>query len=134
MIKKIYKFIIANLSVFLLSCPIIFTTSAAKWEFWKPVAVEWIGVYWTEERQEDNLIHTITNAVNRVLGLLSFVCLCLTLYAGFLMLTSGWDSKKYETWFWIIKNAIIWLVVIAVAWLIVSLIFYVINTSVVTKT
>lgn len=131
MIKKIYKIIITSLSVFILSCPIVFT--ASWWKFWDMIAVPWVGVYGTEEQQEDSLIHTIRKAINWVLGLLSFICLCLIIYAGFLMLTSGWDSKKYETWFSIIKNAAFWLAIIAVSWLIVSLIFYVINTAVETK-
>jgi hypothetical protein len=132
MIKKIYKFIITSLSVFILSCPIMLTASAW-WKFWDMVGVKWVGVYGTEKQQEDSLIHTIRKAINWVLGLLSFICLCLVIYAGFLMLTSGWDSKKYETWFSIIKNAALWLAIIAVSWLLVSLIFYVINTAVETK-
>lgn len=131
MIKKIYKVIIADLSIFILSCPVVFNTASA-WHFWQNVAVPWVGVYWTEKPQEDNLLKTIQKAINWVLGILSFICLCLVIYAGFLMLTSGWDSKKYEQWFSIIKNAAIWLAIIAVSWLIVSLIFYVINTAAVT--
>lgn len=130
MIKKIYKFVITSLSVFVLSFPIVFT---AWWKFWDMIAVPWVGVIGTEEQQEDSLIHTIRKAINWVLWLLSFICLCLIIYAGFLMLTSGWDSKKYETWFTIIKNAAIWLAIIAVSWLIVSLIFYVINGAAETK-
>lgn len=129
MIKKIYKFIVTCLSVLILSCPIVFTASAW-WKFWDMIAVPWVGVYGTQEHQEDSLLHTIRNAINWVLALLSFICLCLVIYAGFLMLTSGWDSKKYETWFTIIKNTAFWLAIIAVSWLIVSLIFYVINTAV----
>jgi len=53
------------------------------------VAVPGIGVIGTEKKQEDSLIHTVRKAINWVLGLLSFICLCLVIYAGFLMLTSG---------------------------------------------
>lgn len=131
MIKKINKLIIFGLSTIVLfcstQCDAIKTPN--RW-FWAMFWVGWIGVYGTEENQEDSLIHTIRKAINWVLGLLSFICLCLVLYAGFLMLTSGWDSKKYESWFTIIKNASIWLAIIAVSWLIVSLIFYVINGAV----
>ena len=133
MIKKIYKFIISSLSVFILSCPVVFNTTLGARYFWENVAVPWVGVYWTERNQDDNLIHTIQKAINWVLAMLSFVCLCLVIYAGFLMLTSGWDSKKYEKWFSIIKNTAIWLAIIAVSWLVVSLIFYLINTAAVTK-
>jgi uncharacterized membrane protein YukC len=51
-------------------------------------------------------------------------------------MTSGGDSKKYESGLNILKWAAIGLAVIAVSWLIVSLIFYVINgsTTAATKT
>jgi hypothetical protein len=101
----------------------------ARW-FGDMIGVDGIHTVWTEKKQEDSLIHTIQTAINRVLGLLSMVTLCFVLYAGFLMLTSWWDSKKYDSWLSIIKNAAIWLAIIAVSWLIVSLIFYVINGSV----
>ena len=46
--------------------------------------------------QRDNLIKTVQRAINWVLWILSFVALVLCLYGGFLMMTSGGDSKKYE--------------------------------------
>lgn len=134
MIKKISKSIMCGLATLILWCSIQCNAiNTPNWWFWAMFGVHWIGVYGTQENQEDSLIHTIRKAINWVLGLLSFICLCLVLYAGFLMLTSGWDSKKYEKWFSIMKNAAIWLAIIAVSWLIVSLIFYVINTAVETK-
>ena len=84
-------------------------------------------VYWSKEFQKDNLIKTIQKAINWVLWILSFVALVLCLYGGFLMMTSGGDSKKYEKWVGILKWAGIGLAVIALSWLIVSLIFYVIK-------
>jgi hypothetical protein len=48
------------------------------------------------------------------------------------MMTSGGDSKKYESGLNLLKWAAIGLAVIAASWLIVSLIFYVINTAAVT--
>lgn len=128
MIKKISKFIVSGLSILILSCSIQCNAiNTPNWWFWAMFGVHWIWVYGTEENKEDALIHTVRKAINRVLWLLSFICLCLVIYAGFLMLTSWGDSKKYEQWFWIIKNAGIWLAIIAVSWLIVSLIFYVIH-------
>ena len=134
MLKKISRLTLLILSTLIISCPIQYTfwADSIRW-LWKIVWVKWIDVYGTNDYQEDSLIHTIRKAINWVLWLLAFVCLCLTLYAGFLMLTSGWDSKKFWEWFSIIKNAAIWLAIIAVSWLIVSLIFYVINTAVVTE-
>ena len=83
--------------------------------------------------QADSLIDTIRVAINRVLWLLSLIALALCLYGGFLMMTSGGDSKKYEKWVGILKWAGIGLAIIALSWLIVSLIFYVINGSIQTN-
>jgi len=80
--------------------------------------------------QGDSLIKTIQTAINRVLWMLSLVALCLCLWGGFQMMTSGGDSKKYQSGLDILKWAAIGLAVIALAWLIVSLIFYVINGSI----
>jgi len=132
MITKIKKLIIAWLWIVALS-GVIWSPTTEAFKFWDMVAVPWIGVYWTDDYQEDSLIHTVRKAINRVLWILSFICLCLVLYAWFLMLTSWWDSKKYDQWFTIIKNAWIWLAIIAVSWLIVSLICYVIHWSVQTN-
>lgn len=131
MINKIKKLIIAWFWIVAVSGLVYNTTDAFK--FWDMIGVPWVWVYWTEDYQEDSLIHTIRKAINRILSMLSFICLCLVLYAWFLMLTSWWDSKKYDQWLKIMKNAAIWLAIIAVSWLAVSLIFYVINTAVVTN-
>jgi hypothetical protein len=101
----------------------------ARW-FWDTFGVSWIHTIWTEEKQEDSLLHTIQTAINWVLWILATITLCLVLYAWFLMLTSGGDSKKYDSWLSIIKNAAIWLAIIAVSWLIVSAIFWFIDGSV----
>lgn len=84
----------------------------------------------TDGFQEDSLIKTIQRAINWVLGILSVIALVLCLWGGFQMMTSGWDSKKYENGLNILKWAAIGLAIIACSWLIVSLIFYLINTSV----
>lgn len=90
-------------------------------------------VAWSKQFQKDNLIKTIQKAINWVLWMLSLVALVLCLYGGFLMMTSGGDSKKYEKWVGILKWAGIGLAIIALSWLIVSLIFYVIRGSTVAE-
>jgi len=95
--------------------------------YWDRVWIWWLWVPWTSENQEDKLVHTIRVAINRVLWMLAFIALVLSLYAWFQMMTSGGDSKKYSAWFSILKNAGIWLAIIWVSWLIVSLVFYIIN-------
>ena len=89
-------------------------------------------VYGKDSFQKDNLIKTIQKAINWVLGILSLIALALCLWGGFQMMTSGGDSKKYESGLNLLKWAAIGLAVIAASWLIVSLIFYVINTAAVT--
>ena len=91
------------------------------------------GVKGATTLQKDSLIKTIQKAINWVLGILSLIALVLCLWGGFLMMTSGGDSKKYEKGVGILKWAGIGLAIIALSWLIVSLIFYVINGSTVTN-
>lgn len=117
----------------ILCCFVISLTSvphisiAFERKLWGNVWVPWIWVPWTSNKQEDNLIHTVRVAINRVLGMLAFAALVLCLYAWFKMMLSGWDSKQYSAWFSILKNAGLWLAIIAVSWLIVSLVFYVLG-------
>lgn len=130
MIKSIIKSILV-LCCFSLSLSVIpCITNGFDRKFWANVWVDWVWVPWTSENQEDNLLHTIRVATNRVLWMLSFAALMLCLYAGFRMMTSGGDSKQYSAWLSILKNAGIWLAIIALSWLIVSLIFYIINWSI----
>ena len=127
MIKRL-ALILCGISIPILLIPN--PTNAIERGFWKNIWVSKVNVPWTSQNQEDNLLHTIRVAINRVLGMLSFAALMLCLYAGFQMMTSGGDSKKYTAWLSILKNAGIWLAIIWVSWLIVSLIFYVINNSI----
>ena len=101
--------------------------------FWDMFWVKWIWVPWTSNYQNDNLLHTVRVAINWVLGLLAFAALILCLYAGFQMMTSGGDSKKYTAGVSIQKNAGIWLAIISVSWLIVSLVFYVLKWTIQTN-
>ena len=101
----------------------------AQW-FWDMVGVNGINTIWTKEKQEDALVYTIQTAINRVLRILATITLLFVLYAWFLMMTSGWDQKKYDSWLSIIKNAAIWLAIIWTAWLIVSARFWRINGTV----
>lgn len=84
----------------------------------------------SDSLKNDSLIHVIKRAINWVLGILSLIALALCLYAGFLMMTSGGDSKKYEKGVGILKWAGIGLAIIALSWLIVSLIFWIIEWSI----
>jgi L-cystine uptake protein TcyP (sodium:dicarboxylate symporter family) len=117
------------LSIALFGVTILPNSLSAAW-FGDTIGVSWIHTIWTEEQQEDSLLRTIQTAINWVLWILATITLMLVLYAGFQMMTSGGDSKKYDAWLSIIKNAAIWLAIIAVSWLIVSAVFRFINGSV----
>ena len=101
------------------------------WGFWQmdtqynpsvPGSNEWA--------QNDRLINVVKTAINWVLWMLSLVALALCLYAGFLMMTSSGDEKKYKKGVDIMKWAGIGLAIIALSWLIVSLIFWLIWNSI----
>ena len=108
-----------------------FTTD---WGWWSTDNLSYnAGVAGASSFQSDSLINTVRTAINWVLGMLSLVALVIALYAGFLMMTSGGDEKKYQKWVGLLKWAGIGLAIIALSWLIVSLIFWVINGSITTS-
>lgn len=130
MLNKVKKAFVTCTWILMLICWIVVPYQASSRSFWDMMGVTGVNVPWTTTHQEDSLMHTIQTAINWVLGILATVSLCLVLYAGFLTMTSWWDSKKFDSWVSIIKNAAIGLAIIAVSWLIVSLIFYLINGSI----
>ena len=102
-----------------------------QYEWWNAQDTQYNAwVAWSTGLKQDSLVHTIKNAINWVLGILSLIALALCLWGGFQMMTSGGDSKKYESGLNILKWAAIGLAIIATSWLIVSLIFYVIDASI----
>jgi len=133
-LKKTKKIIITGIWLLVMLwfsfAPLTVDAQTIRW-FWATVGVEWVLVPWAQDgNKDDSLLYTIQTAINRVLGMLSFIALVLCLYAWFMMMTSGWDSKKYGDGFKILKNAGIWLAIIALSWLIVSLIFRLIDGSI----
>lgn len=83
----------------------------------------------SNESPSDSLLDTIANAINWALAILATVAVVLIMYAWFKMLTSWGDSKWYDAWLKIIKNAAIWLVIIWLAWLIVSAIVWLVHEN-----
>lgn len=73
------------------------------------------------------LICGIKSIVNWVLWLLALIALLILLWAGFKMLTANGDSKQYDEWFTILKQAAVGLAFIAASWIIVQFIMYVIK-------
>jgi len=98
-------------------------------KFWAKCHVKDINDIHTDDKEaNDNLLTTIKNAINWILGLLATIVLCFCIYGWFKMLTSGWDTKWYDAGWKILKNALLWLAVILLAWMIVSVIFWFVAT------
>ena len=97
--------------------------------FWAKCHVEDINTIHTDDKDVNSrLLDTIKNAINWILGILATVVLCFCMYWGFQMLTSGADSKWYDNWLKVLKNALIWLAIILLAWMIVSVVFRFVGT------
>jgi hypothetical protein len=127
--KKLINKIIISLWVLVVWVSLIpSTTLAAKnncnW-FWAKCNTEDIHTYHTDDKTVNSrLLDTIKNAINWFLWILATVVLCFLIYGWFKMLSSAWDSKWYDAWRAILKNALIWLAIILLAWLIVSIVFW----------
>ena len=96
--------------------------------FWGKCGVEDIWVIRTNEDPNSGLLDTIKNAINWILWILATVALCICMYWGFKMLTSGWDTKWYNAGWTVLKNAAIWLAIILLSWMIVSVVFRFVGT------
>ena len=88
-----------------------------------------INLISNQERKESKLLDTFKRAINWLLWILATIALVICLYAGFLMVTSAGDQKKYESGMNILKYAAIWLAIVWLSWLFVSVIFWFINLS-----
>ena len=75
------------------------------------------------------LLDTIKNTINWLLWILATIAVAICLYAGFLMVTSAGDEKKYQKWLTILKYAAIGLAIVWLSWLIVSVIFWFIRLN-----
>lgn len=97
--------------------------------FWAKCYVEDINTIHTgDDSVNAGLLDTIRNAINWVLWILATVALCICMYWGFKMLTSWGDSKWYDAWLKVLKNAAIWLAIIWLSWMIVSVVFWFVET------
>jgi len=74
-------------------------------------------------------ILAIKRAINLILTILSTIAVVICLYAGFLMVTSAGDDKKYQKGMTVLKYAAIGLAIIALSWIIVSLVFWFVNNA-----
>ena len=99
--------------------PLENSSATTDWE--KPGGTDMIT---GKAQTESKLLDTVKSTINWILGLLATIALVICLYAGFLMVTSAGDEKKYQKGFTILKYAAIGLVIIGLSWLIVSVIFW----------
>lgn len=76
-----------------------------------------------------DLLVIVGNVINVLLGLLGVIFLILVLYAGYLWMTAGGDSKQIDSAKAMLRNAVIGLVVIMSAWAITSFIFGSLNNA-----
>lgn len=114
------------LKIWLVFLPIIIPSSTILAQFWEDPMwlVKDIEVIGTDKWPSSSLLDTISSTIRWILGILATIALCICLYAGFKMLTSWGDSKGYDAWLTILKNAAIWLAIIWLSWIIVSAIFW----------
>ena len=122
--KKVIYWIVAILWLNILAFNIIPWTCHAA--FWDDSAwlIKKINVIGTNKWPSSSLLDTVRNTINWLLWILATVALCICLYAWFKILTSWGDSKSYEAWWTILKNAAIWLAIIWLSWIIVSAVFW----------
>lgn len=129
--KKITQRFIIALSVLVTSLSIIPNISFADDDcdtFWWTCYSTEIEVINNNGEKNSDLLDTIKNAINWILWLLATIALVICMYAWFKVLTSGGDSKWYDAWMKILKNAALWLALILLAWMIVSLVFWFVDT------
>ena len=85
-------------------------------------------IHTDDEDVSSGLLDTVKNAINWILWILATVALCICMYWGFKLLTSGADGKWYKDWRTILKNAALGLWIILLAWMIVSVVFRFVGT------
>ena len=67
------------------------------------------------------LVKTVANVINYINGFLMLVVLILVIYAGFLVLTSGWDDEKMKRAKSIITYAVIGVLLIVSSYMLFNL-------------
>lgn len=77
--------------------------------------------------QTTDLLTVVRNAINFVLGLLSFIALIVLLYGWFNMVTAAGDETKYNQGFTILRQAGIGLIFIGLSWIFVQFIFFILG-------
>lgn len=63
----------------------------------------------------EDLVLTADNILGFIIGLLYFIAICVTIYGGFLILTSGGEDERLKKWKNYFIYAVVWLIVIFLA-------------------
>ena len=71
----------------------------------------------------------VGNIIRVALSLLGIIVLCLIVYAGFIWMTAGGDSKKVDTAKAILKNAVIGAIILFLAYAISAFIIKAVQTA-----
>ena len=98
--------------------------SAEFWEDWLWLVKDIDVIGTSNDKPSSSLLDTVKSTIQWILGILATLTFCICLYAWFKMLTSWSDSKGYQDWWKILKNAALWLAIILLAWLITSAIIW----------
>ena len=125
-VYKIITLLCASVSIIVMS-PITLAQKDCN-TYWAKCHVDEVHTIHTEDEDTNaRLLDTIKNAINRCLWILATLVLCFCMYWWFKMLTSWGDSKSYDAWRTILKNAAIGLAIIWLSWLIVSAVIRFVN-------
>lgn len=71
----------------------------------------------------DGLVAVVIKIINTALSFLALIFVCLILYAGFLYMTAGGETKKVEKAQNILKDSVIGLAIIFFAYIIMNFVF-----------
>ena len=77
----------------------------------------------TDTGSQESAEWAIQTLISRFLMFLWVIAVWFIIYAGFLILTAGWDEEKVKKWKTIIIQAVIWIIVIFLAYSIVNWLF-----------
>ena len=128
-IKKISLISLVILSA-IISIPTVFAQKSQDCNrFWAKCNVDGVNVIRTDDDTPNAaLLDTIKNAINWILWFLATIVLCFCMYWWFKMILSWGNSKWYDDWWKVLKNALLWLAIILLAWMIVSVVFWFVGT------
>lgn len=117
----------------------IFFTILAYFSIAQTFATDAWTAFWVERVTDnlrlgwDDLVWTIDNILGYIIGLFYFIAVIFGIYAGFLILTSGWDEERVKKWKKMFLYVLAWLILILLASQIIGFVISVLtDTDIVT--